>query len=55
MAEYKSIETPNIYSNLNDQHQFILNKINNIKDYFVEEIKQRELMSKSLSKYICFF
>ena len=32
-----------------------LNKINEIKDYFVAEIKERELMSKRLSKYIAFF
>ena len=35
----------------NDQ-QFRLNKINEIKDYFVAEIRERELMSKDLSKYI---
>ena len=55
MAEYNSIETPNIYSNLNDQQQFRLNKINEIKHYFVAEIKERELMSKMLSKYIASF
>ena len=32
MAEYNSIETPNIYPNLNDQQQFRINKINEIKD-----------------------
>ena len=52
-------ETPNMYPNLsantsNDQ-QFRLNKINEIKDYFITEIKERELMSKNLSKYIAFF
>ena len=46
----------NIYSNLsvtpsNDQ-QFRLNKINEVKDCFIAEIKERELMSKRLSKYI---
>ena len=51
MAEYSSVETPNIYPILNDQQQFRLNKINEIKDYFVSEIKERELMSKKLSKY----
>ena len=55
MAEYNSIETRNIYPNLNDQQQFRLNKINEIKDYFVAEIKERELMSKRLSKYIASF
>ena len=40
---------------LNDQQYFRLNKINEIKDYFVGEIKERELMSKRLSKYIASF
>ena len=44
-----------IYPNLNDQQQFRLNKINEIKDYFVAEIKERELMSKRLGKYIASF
>ena len=49
----------NIYPDLsttssNDQ-QFRLNKINEIKDYFIAEIKERELMSKRLSKYIASF
>ena len=59
-----SHETPNMYPNLsetplniplNDQQHFRLNKINEIKDYFVAEIKERELMSKRLSKYIVSF
>ena len=54
MVECNSHETPNIYPNLNEQ-QFRLNKINEIKDYFVSEIKERELMSKGLSKYIASF
>ena len=40
---------------LNDQQECRLNKINKIKDYFVAEIQERELMSKSLSKYIASF
>ena len=32
-----------------------MNKISKIEDYFIAEIKERELMSKKLSKYICFF
>ena len=44
-----------IYPNSNDQQQFRLNKVNKIKDYFIAEIKERELMSKRLSKYISFF
>ena len=39
---------------LSDQQHFRLNKINEIKYYFVAEIKERELMSKRLSKYIAF-
>ena len=60
MAECSSYETRNIYPNLNaiplnDQKQFRLNKIHEIKDYFVAEIKERELLSKILSKYIASF
>ena len=44
-----------IYPDLNDQQQFRLNKINEIKDYFFAETKERELMSKRLSKYIASF
>ena len=55
MAEYNSAETPNICPNLNDQQQFRINKINEIKDYFVAEIKERKLMGKRLSKYIASF
>ena len=62
--ERNSVERSNIYPNLNatplkeiplsDQQQFRLNKINEIKDYFIAEIKERELMSKRFSKYIAF-
>ena len=45
-------ETPNIYPNVSNDQQFRLNKINEIKNYFIAEIRERELMSKSLSKYI---
>ena len=53
MVECDFHETPNMYPNLsanisNDQ-QFRLNKINEIKDYFIAEIKERELMSKNLA------
>ena len=40
---------------LNDQEYFRLNKINEIKDFLVAEIKERDLMSKRLSKYIASF
>ena len=48
--EHNSIDT----SNLNNQ-QFRLNKISEIEDYFITEIKERKLMSKNISKYISFF
>ena len=41
--EHNSVDT----SNLNNQ-QFRLNKISEIEDYFITEIKERELMSKKL-------
>ena len=40
---------------LSDQQHFRLNKINETNDYFVAGIKERELMSERLSKYIAFF
>ena len=55
MVECNSIETPNIYPNLYDRQQFRLNKINEVEDYFIAEIKERELVSKRLSKYIASF
>ena len=59
-VECNSYETHNIYPNLNviplsDQQQFRLNKINEIKDYLVAQIKERELMSKRLNKHIASF
>ena len=54
-TEFNSVECFSIEtSNLNNQ-QFRLNKINEIKNYFIAEIKERELMSKRLSKYIVSF
>ena len=51
MVESNFIETRNIYPNLNDQ-QFRLNKIGEVRDYLIAEIRERELKSKRLSKYI---
>ena len=48
-------KTPNIYpnlSNISNEPEFRLNKINEIKYYFLAEIRVRELISKNLSKYI---
>ena len=70
MAGCNSVECSNIYPNLgatllsiaplntvplNDQQQFRMNKINEIKDCFVAEIKKRKLINKRLIKYIVFF
>ena len=63
MVEIKSIECNSIESiehisidtsNLNNQ-KFRLNKISEIEYYVIAEIKERELVSKKLSKYISFF
>ena len=61
MVEHDPHETPNMYPNLratplnavlpNNEQQFRLKKINQIKDCFVAEIKERELTSKTLCKY----
>ena len=52
-------KTPNIYPNLNEissnEQQFRLSKINEIKDYFLAEIREKELISQNLSKYIASF
>ena len=54
-------ETPNIYPNLSaallnatssNEQQFRINKINEIKDYFLAEIREREIISQKISKYI---
>ena len=45
-------KTTNMYLNLNDQQQFRLNKINEVRDYFIAEINEKDLMSERLSKYI---
>ena len=54
-------KTPNIYPNLNaiplnanisNEQQFRLNKIYKIKDYFLADITERELINKNVSKCI---
>ena len=49
-------ETPNMYPNLNanisNEQKFRLNKINEIKDYFLAEIRERELIRKNICKYV---
>ena len=60
MSECNSIKhdfhkIPNIYPNISNEQKFRLNKINEIKYYFIAEIRERELMNKNLSKYIASF
>ena len=49
-------KTPNMYPNLNinisNEQQFRLNKINETKNCFSDEIRERELISRNISKYI---
>ena len=56
--KYNSTESiehnPTDTSNLTN-HKFRLNKISEIEDYFITEIKERDLMSKRISKYIASF
>ena len=51
MGDFNNNKTPNIYlnlaANISNEQQFRLNKVNEIQDYFLGEIKERELLSKS--------
>ena len=44
-----------MYLDLSNRTDFRLNRINEIKDYFIAGIHEWELMSKGLSKYIAVF
>ena len=52
---YPNLNAIPLSANMSNDQQFRLNKINEIKDYFVAEIRERESMSKNLSKYIASF
>ena len=58
MVEISSVESTEQISidtiNLNNQ-PFRLNKINEVENYVISDIKERELMNKRLSKYIASF
>ena len=54
-------KTPNIYPNLSaallnaissNEQQFRINKINEVKDYFLAQVRERELTRRKISKYI---
>ena len=51
----KSLEHNSFNTSNRNNQRFRLNKVSEIADYFITEIKERELMSKKLSKYISFF
>ena len=38
---------PNLATNVSNDQQFKLNKINETKDYFLAEVRERELISKN--------
>ena len=48
--EHNFLKTPKMHPDISNDQQFRLNRINEIKDYFITEIRERELMSKN-----CFF
>ena len=52
MAECNS---PYIYPSLNDQQQFTLNKISEVKSYFIRGFRERKLVSKRFSKNVACF
>ena len=54
MNKVSSIETID-RTNLTDQTKFRLNEISKIQNYFNQEIKDRKLNSKKLSKYVAAF
>ena len=57
--EHDFHKTPNMYPNLSanisNEQQLGLIKTNKINDYFLAEIRERELISNNLSKYIASF
>ena len=57
--EHDFHKTPNMYPNLSanisNEQQLRLNKINEITDYLLAEIRETELISKNLGKYIASF
>ena len=54
MNKSNSIETTDS-TNLTNQTKFRLNEISKIENYFNQEIKERKLNSKKLSKYVAAF
>ena len=53
MDEFNSLEIDK--TKLTEQRKIRLNKMTEIKNYFHQEINQRKLCSKKLSKYVAAF
>ena len=53
MDEFNSLEIDK--TKLTEQRKIRLNKMTEIKNYFHQEISQRKLCSKKLSKYVAAF
>ena len=57
--KYAFHKTPNVHpilsANISNEQQLRLNKINKIKYYLLAKIREKELISKNLSKYIASF
>ena len=49
---YPNLSAISLSANISNEQQFRLNKINEIKYYFLAEIRERELICKNLSKHI---
>ena len=46
---YPNLNAIPLSANISNDQQFRLNKINEVKDYYIAEIRQRELLSQNLS------
>ena len=49
---YPNLNVIALGANMSNDQQFRLTKISEIKDYFIAQIRERELMSKNLNNYI---
>ena len=52
ISNEQQLKLNKINTNISNEQQLKLNKINEIKDYLLTEIRERELISKNISKYI---
>ena len=52
---YPNLNAISLSGNISNDQQFRPNKVDETKDYFIADIRERELMSKNLSKYFASF